>query len=62
MRPNLHTVLYVMYMSTTLTYCVNHVSPGVVSCILLFEKIVPFLCGKNATGLDVPPVQKQKTQ
>ncbi|XP_029028617.1 aquaporin-11-like [Betta splendens] len=32
---------------------------GVVSCIVLFEKIIPFLSGKSTIGLDV---QKQKTQ
>nr|AMA22616.1 aquaporin 11 [Anabas testudineus] len=50
---------------TYLEYCfVYWLGPilGVVSCILLFEKIIPFLCGKSTTGLDVPTVQKQKTQ
>ncbi|XP_037605528.1 aquaporin-11-like [Sebastes umbrosus] len=35
---------------------------GVASCILLFEKIIPFLSGKSTIGLDVPVVQKRKTQ
>lgn len=35
---------------------------GVASCILLFEKIVPFLSGKSTVGLEVPAAQKQKTQ
>ncbi|XP_029282634.1 aquaporin-11-like [Cottoperca gobio] len=33
---------------------------GVASCILLFEKIIPFLSGKSTLTLDVPAVQKQK--
>ncbi|XP_059207353.1 aquaporin-11-like [Centropristis striata] len=33
---------------------------GMASCILLFEKIIPFLSGKSTIGLDVPAVQKQK--
>ncbi|CAJ1063387.1 aquaporin-11-like [Xyrichtys novacula] len=35
---------------------------GMASCILLFEKIVPFLSGKSTIGLDVPAAPKQKTQ
>ncbi|KAM4620129.1 aquaporin-11-like [Polymixia lowei] len=35
---------------------------GVASCILLFEKIIPFLSGKSIVGLDVPVVQKKKIQ
>ncbi|XP_063750806.1 aquaporin-11-like [Eleginops maclovinus] len=33
---------------------------GVASCILLFEKIVPFLSGKSTIRLDKPAVQNQK--
>ncbi|KAM9348381.1 aquaporin-11-like [Symphorus nematophorus] len=50
---------------TYLEYCfVYWLGPvlGVASCILLFEKIVPFLCGKSTVGPDVPAAQKQKTQ
>ncbi|XP_040006514.1 aquaporin-11-like [Xiphias gladius] len=50
---------------TYLEYCfVYWLGPilGVASCILLFEKIIPFLSGKSTAGLDVPAVQKQKTQ
>ncbi|XP_030602464.1 aquaporin-11-like [Archocentrus centrarchus] len=50
---------------TYLEYCfVYWLGPvlGVASCILLFEKIVPFLSGKSTIGLDVPAVQKEKTQ
>nr|XP_040037731.1 aquaporin-11 [Gasterosteus aculeatus aculeatus] len=35
---------------------------GVASCVLLFEKVVPFLSGKTPVAPDVPVVQKQKTQ
>nr|XP_043897593.1 aquaporin-11-like [Solea senegalensis] len=35
---------------------------GVTSCILLFEKIIPFLSGKSTARLDVPAVHKQKMQ
>lgn len=35
---------------------------GVTSCILLLEKIVPFLSGKSTMGMEVPAAQKQKTQ
>ncbi|KAM3868597.1 aquaporin-11-like [Diretmus argenteus] len=35
---------------------------GMVSCILLFEKIIPFLSGKSTVGLAEPVVQKQKIQ
>ncbi|KAF1378253.1 hypothetical protein PFLUV_G00188630 [Perca fluviatilis] len=48
---------------TYLEYCfVYWLGPvlGVVSCILLFEKIIPFLSGKSNIGLDIPAVQKQK--
>ncbi|XP_078122417.1 aquaporin-11-like [Sander vitreus] len=48
---------------TYLEYCfVYWLGPvlGVVSCILLFEKIIPFLSGKSTIGLDIPAVQKQK--
>ncbi|XP_028277411.1 aquaporin-11-like [Parambassis ranga] len=47
---------------TYLEYCfVYWLGPvlGMASCILLFEKIVPFLSGKSSIRLDV---QKQKTQ
>ncbi|KAM7373975.1 hypothetical protein PAMP_006656 [Pampus punctatissimus] len=50
---------------TYLEYCfIYWLGPvlGVSSCILLFEKIVPFLSGKSTIGLDVPAAQKQKTQ
>ncbi|XP_040907070.1 aquaporin-11-like [Toxotes jaculatrix] len=50
---------------TYMEYCfVYWLGPilGVASCILLFEKIIPFLSGKSTIGLDVPAVQKQKTQ
>ncbi|XP_005916108.1 aquaporin-11 [Haplochromis burtoni] len=50
---------------TYLEYCfVYWLGPvlGVVSCILLFEKIIPFLFGGSTIGLDVPAVQKKKTQ
>ncbi|XP_037324260.1 aquaporin-11 [Pungitius pungitius] len=46
-------------------YCLVYwLSPvlGVASCVLLFEKVVPFLSGKTPVGPDVPAVQKQKTQ
>ncbi|KAM4545572.1 aquaporin-11-like [Odontesthes bonariensis] len=49
---------------TNLEYCfVYWLGPllGMASCILLFEKIIPFLSGKSTIGLDVPTVQKQKT-
>lgn len=49
-------------MSTKLTSCVVHVLAGVASCVLLFEKIIPFLSGKSTVGLEVPAAQKQKTQ
>lgn len=43
--------------------CLPRVShSGVASCVLLFEKVVPFLSGKTPVGPDVPVVQKQKTQ
>ncbi|XP_054481949.1 aquaporin-11 [Anoplopoma fimbria] len=48
---------------TYLEYCfVYWLGPilGVASCILLFEKLIPFLSGKSTIGLDVPVVQKQK--
>ncbi|KAI3373974.1 hypothetical protein L3Q82_022542, partial [Scortum barcoo] len=35
---------------------------GVASCILLLEKILPFLSGKSAARLEVPAAQKQKSQ
>ncbi|KAG8008481.1 Aquaporin-11 [Nibea albiflora] len=50
---------------TYLEYCfVYWLGPllGVASCILLFEKIIPFLSGKSTIGLDVPAAQKPKTQ
>ncbi|XP_045894756.1 aquaporin-11-like [Micropterus dolomieu] len=50
---------------TYLEYCfVYWLGPvlGVASCILLFEKIIPFLSGKSTLGLEVPAAQKQKTQ
>lgn len=50
---------------TYLEYCsVYWLGPGlgVASCILLFEKIIPFLSGKSTIRLDVPAAQKQKTQ
>ncbi|XP_042286619.1 aquaporin-11-like [Thunnus thynnus] len=50
---------------TYLEYCfVYWLGPvlGVASCVLLFEKIVPFLSGKSTIGLDVPAARKQKTQ
>ncbi|XP_070773924.1 aquaporin-11-like [Enoplosus armatus] len=50
---------------TYLEYCfVYWLGPvlGVASCILLFEKIIPFLSGKSTIGLEVPAAQKQKTQ
>ncbi|AWO99707.1 putative aquaporin-11-like [Scophthalmus maximus] len=48
---------------TYLEYCfVYWLGPilGVASCILLFEKILPFLSGRNTVGLEAPVVQKQK--
>ncbi|XP_020502760.1 aquaporin-11 [Labrus bergylta] len=51
---------------TYLEYCfVYWLGPilGVASCILLFEKLIPFLSGKSTIGLDVPAAApKQKTQ
>ncbi|KAM9333633.1 aquaporin-11 [Pholidichthys leucotaenia] len=50
---------------TYLEYCfIYWLGPvfGMASCILLFEKIIPFLSGHSTTGLDVPTAQKQKTQ
>ncbi|XP_074528714.1 aquaporin-11-like [Halichoeres trimaculatus] len=50
---------------TYLEYCfVYWLGPllGVASCILLFEKVIPFLSGKTSNGLDVSTAQKQKTQ
>ncbi|KAE8287672.1 Aquaporin-11 [Larimichthys crocea] len=50
---------------TYLEYCfVYWLGPvlGVASCILLFEKIIPFLSGKSTIRLDVPTAQKPKTQ
>ncbi|XP_041657815.1 aquaporin-11-like [Cheilinus undulatus] len=50
---------------TYLEYCfVYWLGPilGVASCILLFEKVIPFLSGKSTIGLDVPAAPKQKTQ
>ncbi|XP_071369291.1 aquaporin-11-like [Centroberyx affinis] len=50
---------------TYLEYCfVYWLGPvlGMASCILLFEKIIPFLSGKSTVALDVPVVQKEKTQ
>ncbi|XP_047464003.1 aquaporin-11-like [Mugil cephalus] len=50
---------------TYLEYCfVYWLGPvlGVASCILLFEKIIPFLSGKSTVGLDSSAGQKQKTQ
>ncbi|XP_034033569.1 aquaporin-11-like [Thalassophryne amazonica] len=50
---------------TYLEYCfVYWLGPvlGVTSCILLFEKIIPFLSGKSTVRPDVPLVQKQKVQ
>lgn len=50
---------------TYLEYCfVYWLGPalGVVSCILMFEKIIPFLSGKSTIRMDVPAAQKQKTQ
>uniref|UniRef100_A0A3Q3XAN5 Uncharacterized protein n=1 Tax=Mola mola TaxID=94237 RepID=A0A3Q3XAN5_MOLML len=35
---------------------------GMSSCILLFEKIIPFLSGKTTIRPDVPAAHKQKTQ
>ncbi|KAK9536935.1 hypothetical protein VZT92_006680 [Zoarces viviparus] len=48
---------------TYLEYCfVYWLGPvlGVASCILLFEKIIPFLSGESTIGPDVPAVHKQK--
>lgn len=48
---------------TYLEYCfVYWLGPvlGVASCILLFEKIIPFLSGKSTTGLEANGVQTQK--
>ncbi|XP_060941396.1 aquaporin-11-like [Limanda limanda] len=48
---------------TYLEYCfIYWLGPmlGVASCVLLFEKVLPFLSGK--TPVDVPAAQKQKTQ
>ncbi|XP_034539402.1 aquaporin-11-like [Notolabrus celidotus] len=50
---------------TYLEYCfVYWLGPilGMASCILLFEKVIPFLCGKSTIGLDAPAAPKQKTQ
>lgn len=50
---------------TYLEYCLVYwLGPilGVASCILLFEKIIPFLSGQSTIGLDVTAVQKQKAQ
>ncbi|XP_030010915.1 aquaporin-11-like [Sphaeramia orbicularis] len=49
---------------TYLEYCfVYWLGPllGMASCILLFEKIIPFLSGKSTIGPDVHAVHKQKT-
>ncbi|KAM6907841.1 aquaporin-11-like [Xenentodon cancila] len=35
---------------------------GMASCILLFEKIIPFLSGKRTVAVDGAAAQKQKTQ
>ncbi|XP_035033741.2 aquaporin-11-like [Hippoglossus stenolepis] len=48
---------------TYLEYCfIYWLGPmlGVASCVLLFEKVIPFLSGK--TTVDVPAARKQKTQ
>ncbi|XP_044077341.1 aquaporin-11-like [Siniperca chuatsi] len=50
---------------TYLEYCfVYWLGPvlGMASCMLLFEKIIPFLFGKSTIGLEVPAAQKQKIQ
>ncbi|XP_023118836.2 aquaporin-11-like [Amphiprion ocellaris] len=50
---------------TYLEYCfVYWLGPalGAASCILLFEKIIPFLSGKSTIRLDSQTAQKQKTQ
>lgn len=50
---------------TFMEYCfVYWLGPalGMTSCILLFEKIVPFLSGKSNVGLEFPGVQKKKNQ
>ncbi|XP_062309931.1 aquaporin-11-like [Osmerus eperlanus] len=47
---------------TFLEYCfVYWLGPllGMTSCILLFEKIVPFLSGKSTVGLEFPVAQKK---
>ncbi|KAM8897688.1 aquaporin-11 [Spinachia spinachia] len=49
---------------TYLEYCfVYWLGPvlGVAGCVLLFEKLIPFLCGTTPVGPDVPVVHKQKT-
>lgn len=49
---------------TFLEYCfIYWLGPllGMASCILLFEKIIPFLSGKSTISLDVHAVHKQKT-
>ncbi|KAM3602097.1 uncharacterized protein V6R79_024279 [Siganus canaliculatus] len=48
---------------TYLEYCfVFWLGPalGMTSCILLFEKIVPFLSGKSGSALEAPVAQKKK--
>ncbi|XP_028322591.1 aquaporin-11-like [Gouania willdenowi] len=50
---------------TYLDYCfIYWLGPvlGMVSCILLFEKILPFLSGKDTGRLDITAALKQKTQ
>nr|XP_046266174.1 aquaporin-11-like [Scatophagus argus] len=50
---------------TYLEYCfVYWLGPvlGLAGCILLFEKIIPFLSGKSTAGLEVPADHKEKTQ
>ncbi|KAM4726524.1 aquaporin-11-like [Anableps anableps] len=50
---------------TYLEYCfIYWLGPllGMASCILLFEKIIPFLSGKTTIGMDGSIAQKEKTQ
>ncbi|XP_070699903.1 aquaporin-11-like [Pempheris klunzingeri] len=49
------------YLEYCFVYWLGPVS-GVASCVLLFEKILPFLSGKSSTGPEVPAARKQKTQ
>ncbi|MEQ2257381.1 hypothetical protein ILYODFUR_034265 [Ilyodon furcidens] len=50
---------------TYLEYCfIYWLGPvlGMASCILLFEKIIPFLSGKSSIGMEGSTAQKEKTQ